>query len=103
VGTAVPKSGVVGDCKSGIGVTGLSDGIGVYGLSGANSGLSSASAGLLERGLRGAVLSGSAAPVNLRPASSSSHPSSGAAGDLFVDSAKWLWFCQGDSTWKQIV
>jgi hypothetical protein len=47
---------------------------------------------------RGAMLSGGAAAVNLVPAAGL-HPSSGLAGDLFVDSNKDLWLCKGTTTW----
>lgn len=42
---------------------------------------------------RGGVFAGLAAQVRLRPSSMSTHPASGMAGDLFVDSAKRLWLC----------
>ena len=51
---------------------------------------------------RGAVLTGGAAAVTLSPSTATTHPSSGNAGDLFVDSTKRLWFCKGGTTWKQI-
>jgi hypothetical protein len=50
---------------------------------------------------RGATLSGGAAAVNLVPATGL-HPSSGLAGDLFVDSNKDLWLCKGTTTWVQL-
>jgi hypothetical protein len=54
---------------------------------------------------RGAVLAGGAAQAQFVPGSSSSHPSSGQAGDFYVDSSARLWFCTvtgSPATWKQI-
>jgi hypothetical protein len=31
-----------------------------------------------------------------------SHPGSGAKGDLFVDTSGRLWFCKGGMSWKQL-
>jgi hypothetical protein len=50
---------------------------------------------------RGAVLSSTVAQLQLAPASGS-HPSIGAAGDLFVDSNHDLWFCKGDESWVKL-
>ena len=47
-------------------------------------------------------LSGSGPQVRLQPSSLTTHPTKGKAGDLFVDSAHRLWFCQGGTTWKQL-
>jgi len=49
---------------------------------------------------RGGFFQGPSAALRLAPASGS-HPSSGLAGDLFVDSSNNLWFCKGGSTWVQ--
>jgi len=46
-------------------------------------------------GGRGGVFKGRAAQVRLAPSSATTHPSSGQAGDLFVDASKRLWFCKG--------
>jgi hypothetical protein len=54
---------------------------------------------------RGAILAGGAAQAKLVPSSASTHPSSGQAGDLFVDSTSRLWFCTiagAPATWKQV-
>lgn len=51
---------------------------------------------------RGGRFKGGAAAVTLVPSGVMTHPSSGNAGDLFVDSTKRLWFCKGGTTWKQI-
>ena len=50
----------------------------------------------------GATFSGKTAQVQLVPSSDSSHPSSGGAGQLFVDGAKRLWFCRGGNDWQQL-
>lgn len=55
--------------------------------------------------VRGGSFSGNAAQINLVPSSLSTHPTSGAKGDLFVDSSGRLWYCRlGGSiaTWKQL-
>jgi hypothetical protein len=51
---------------------------------------------------RGGVFTGKVAQVRLTPSSAASHPSSGAKGDLFVDTSGRLWFCKGGTTWKQL-
>jgi hypothetical protein len=57
---------------------------------------------------RGAQLTSSVAPLRMVPAVASSHPSTGKAGDFFVDSSARLWYCQKASsgslaaTWKQL-
>ena len=51
---------------------------------------------------RGGRFSGGKAQIRLDPSSAATHPDTGAAGDLFVDSAKRLWFCKGSTTWVQI-
>jgi hypothetical protein len=54
---------------------------------------------------RGAVLAGGAAQAKLTPSTAASHPTSGQAGDLFVDSSARLWFCKvggTSATWTQI-
>jgi hypothetical protein len=54
---------------------------------------------------RGAVFSGTKAQIRLAPSKSSTHPTSGRRGDLFVDSTGRLWFCRSGgktATWKQV-
>jgi hypothetical protein len=51
---------------------------------------------------RGGILQGVAAQLKLIPSSASTHPVSGQAGDMFVDSSNGLWFCKGGSTWVQL-
>jgi hypothetical protein len=54
---------------------------------------------------RGAVFQGGKAPLRLTPSANLTHPTTGAAGDLFVDAGHRLWFCkQGGSpaVWKQV-
>ena len=50
----------------------------------------------------GGRFDGSTAQVHLVPSAASSHPAVGAAGQLFVDRANRLWYCNGGSTWKQL-
>jgi hypothetical protein len=50
---------------------------------------------------RGGVFSGGKAQVRLVPSSASTHPNSGAKGDLFVDNSGRLWFYNG-AVWKQV-
>lgn len=51
---------------------------------------------------RGGRFRGKAAQVRLMPGLTPSHPASGLAGDLYVDSANRLWFCAGATSWKQL-
>ena len=56
-------------------------------------------------GSRGGVFTGVAAQVQLTPGSASTHPTSGKAGDLYVDKVFRLWFCTATgspATWKQV-
>jgi len=50
----------------------------------------------------GGKFQGKTAQVVMVPSTASSHPASGTAGALFVDSSKRLWFCKGGSNWQQI-
>jgi hypothetical protein len=50
----------------------------------------------------GASFTGKTAQVELVPSSDSSHPASGGAGQLFVDSARRLWYCRGGNDWQQL-
>jgi hypothetical protein len=51
---------------------------------------------------RGAVFTGKTAQVQMTPGTTATHPSSGQAGDFFVDSGERLWFCKGGTNWKQL-
>lgn len=51
---------------------------------------------------RGVVASGTKAQLRLVPSTASSHPSSGSAGDLFLDKSKRLWLCTGGTSWKRL-
>jgi hypothetical protein len=51
---------------------------------------------------RGVVASGDTAQVQLIPGSGATHPASGAAGDIYVDSTARAWFCQGGTSWIQL-
>jgi hypothetical protein len=73
---------------------------GIYGYAGQGKG-SVGVRGTPQTG-RGGLFSGKVAQMRLQPSSASTHPSSGALGDLFLDRNGRLWFCKGSSTWKQI-
>lgn len=79
-------SGVVGFAGPGSAPDGPSN-VGVYGA--ATSG-------------RGGAFKGNLAQLKLLPSSAASHPSSGQAGDLFVDVSHRLWFCKGSTNWTQL-
>jgi hypothetical protein len=51
---------------------------------------------------RGGAFSGKQAQVQLLASTATTHPSSGARGDLFVDNSGRLWFCKGGTTWRQL-
>jgi len=50
----------------------------------------------------GASFQGKAAQIELVPSSDAFHPASGTGGQLFVDSARRLWFCRGGTQWQQL-
>lgn len=49
---------------------------------------------------RGVVASGETAQLKLVPSTANTHPVSGQAGDLFLDSFHRLWLCKGQKNWK---
>jgi hypothetical protein len=51
---------------------------------------------------RGGRFRGNKAQIRLDPSASPNHPRSGAAGDLFVDASKRLWFCRGGTSWVRL-
>jgi hypothetical protein len=71
--------------------------VGVFGQSESNYGVRGESA----KG-RGGLFKGRKAQLRLQPSTASSHPSSGAMGDLFVDKRGRLWFCKGGKAWRQL-
>ena len=90
-------------------ITGVNagNGIGVWGEqrgTGAGLGL----VGVAGKAGRGAQLTGGAAQLRMVPATAATHPTTGKAGDFFVDASNRLWFCQKASsrsttaTWKQL-
>lgn len=84
-------AGVVGDSDTNAGVVGLS------------SATSSAAGEFTHIGNgRGGLFSGNQAQIRLQPGTRGSHPHTGEAGDLYVDSGHRLWFCKGGTTWKQL-
>ncbi len=50
----------------------------------------------------GGKFQGKTAQIQLMPATSSTHPASGSAGQFFVDSTNRLWFCKGGTNWHQL-
>lgn len=40
--------------------------------------------------------------MKLQPGSPATHPTTGQAGDLYVDKSIRLWFCKGGTAWKQL-
>jgi hypothetical protein len=50
----------------------------------------------------GGKFGGKTAQIQLVPSTAASHPASGSAGQLFVDSSKRLWYCRGGSNWAQL-
>jgi hypothetical protein len=91
-------------------ITGVNDGhgIGLWGEQRNNTGTGFGVVGVGGALGRGARLSGGAAALQILPSSAATHPSTGKAGDLFVDASVRLWFCQKASSgavaavWKQI-
>lgn len=51
---------------------------------------------------RGGSFGGGAAAVTLLPSAAATHPTTGRAGDLTVDSSNRLWFCKGGTAWSQL-
>jgi hypothetical protein len=51
---------------------------------------------------RGGRFVGKKAQIRLDPSTATTHPSSGAAGDIFLDKSKRLWFCKGGTTWVKL-
>jgi hypothetical protein len=39
--------------------------------------------------------------LRLVPSTATTHPASGAAGDLFLDHSNRLWLCTGGTSWKR--
>lgn len=92
-------------------ITGVNDGARGIGVWGEQRGTTGAGFGVVGVGGklgRGARLSGGAAALQLLPSTAGSHPTTGKAGDFFVDSSARLWYCQKASsgnvaaTWKQL-
>jgi hypothetical protein len=85
---AVGGSGTGVNATGATGVTALGDTIGVA---------ASSTTG------RGVVAAGTAAQIQLTPGSAGTHPASGAAGDIYVDSTAQPWFCQGGANWVSLI
>ncbi|BEP15846.1 hypothetical protein acdb102_41570 [Acidothermaceae bacterium B102] len=91
-------------------ITGVNDGEGI-GVWGEHKNPTTAGVGVAGVGGahgRGGHFVGGAANVRLVPATAATHPTTGHAGDLFVDSSARLWFCQKAASvstpavWKQL-
>jgi len=118
VNTPSGGMGVYGeaDSPSGVGVRGLAwdgdtpsgkFGTGVLGSSGSHASIRPKplpNTGVYGIGVngRGLVGQGDKAQLKLVPSAATSHPSSGQAGDLFVDTSHRLWFCRGGTSWHQL-
>ena len=50
----------------------------------------------------GGKFQGKTAQIQLVPSTSTTHPASGSAGQLFVDASNRLWFCKGGTNWHQL-
>jgi hypothetical protein len=81
-------------------------GTGVVGVSGASFPYTTIPTGTgvfgKAAGGRGVVASGGKAQLRLVPSAATTHPTSGALGDLFLDKNKRLWFCKGGATWVKL-
>jgi len=98
-GTSVTSYALVGLSDSSIGVVGMSStGGGVFGQAGSTA---PGVEGRSSEG-RGGLFGGKAAQVRLVPSAAASHPSSGAAGDIFLDKSKRLWLCKGGTNWVRL-
>jgi hypothetical protein len=51
----------------------------------------------------GGHFKGKKAQLKLDPSAAATHPSSGLAGDIFLDKSKRLWLCKGGTSWVRIV
>jgi hypothetical protein len=83
----------------GPGVRGVnnSDGRGVWGRAPNGEGIYGES----DNG-RGGLFKGKKAQLRLEPSTATTHPSSGTAGDIFLDKSKRLWLCKGGTTWVRL-
>ena len=72
------------------------------GTSGVARGTGSGVYGQSDNG-RGGQFRGKKAQIRLEPATTTTHPSSGDAGDIYLDKSKRLWLCKGGTTWVRIV
>jgi hypothetical protein len=91
-------------------ITGVNDGAGI-GVWGEHKNPAKAGIGVVGVGDelgRGGQFSGGAANLHLVPGSGATHPTTGKAGDVYVDHTARLWYCQKASTvstpavWKQL-
>lgn len=93
--------GVYGFSSGGPGIYGFSqDGNGVHGYGGTGANYAGVR-GESDSG-RGGVFRGKKAQLRLLASTATTHPSSGARGDLFADKGGRLWFCKGGTNWRQL-
>jgi hypothetical protein len=71
------------------------------GVLGATSGGGAGVEGKSLKGV-GGRFTGKTAQIQLNPSTATTHPSTGAAGQFFVDRSNRLWFCRGGASWKQL-
>ena len=51
---------------------------------------------------RGGRFSGKKAQIKLDPATTATHPTTGDAGDIYLDKSKRLWLCKGGTSWVRL-
>ena len=75
----------------------------VMGSVSSSSNASSAIVGTGSSSGRGGEFAGGAAQLQLLPGPTATHPDSGAAGDVYVDSSAMPWFCRGGTSWVPLI
>jgi hypothetical protein len=98
--SATHLTGIGNTTTNGTAFEGAGSGTGVFGY--ANNDANSVGLRGTSPTGRGGRFQGKKAQIRLDPSTANSHPSSGAARDLFLDKNKRLWFCKGGTTWKQL-
>ena len=71
------------------------------GTSGVARGTGSGVYGQSDKG-RGGRFRGKKAQIRLEPATTTTHPASGDAGDIYLDKSKRLWLCKGGTSWVRL-
>jgi hypothetical protein len=85
-------------------ITGITNGTGaaVWGTQNNVNATAAAVVGWAAAKGRGGQFRGGAAAIRLSPSAAATHPASGLAGDLVLDSTCRLWLCKGGAVWSQI-